>query len=56
MFPHDHALLDEDVDQMSEQGKKMEKVLDEVLQSPFKNIPLVNRIHGYIFVFDKTNK
>jgi hypothetical protein len=56
MFPHDHELLDEDSEIMSPEGKRMEKVLDEVLQSPFRNTPLINRIHGYIFVFDKTNK
>ena len=34
----------------------MEKVLDQVLQSPFSDQPLINRVHGFILMFDKSDK
>jgi hypothetical protein len=36
MFPHDHPLLDEETELMSEQAKAMEEKLDEYIKSPFK--------------------
>ena len=56
MFPFDNELIDQDPSTISQQGKRMEKVLDQVLQSPFSNLPLVNRIHGFIMMFDRSDK
>ena len=36
MFPHDHPLLDEETELMSDQAKAMEEKLDEYIKSPFK--------------------
>lgn len=58
MFPHDHPFLDQEKAEMSDAATEMTNVLEEMVRSPydkkFKNF--VDRVHGYIFVYDSSNK
>ena len=64
MFPHDHPYLDEEKLLMADAATEMNDKLEEVVRSPFtienqvtkEPIPMIDRIHGYIFVYDSSNK
>ena len=63
LFPHDHPFLDEEKALMSQAAREMTAQLEMYVRSPYeedkppkKPNPFISRIHGYIFVYDCSNK
>jgi len=55
LFPTDHPLLDKDPD-FSEQAREMALTLNDVVKNSLGSGDPLLRIHGYLFVFDASNK
>lgn len=53
VFPHDHPLLDKEPD-FSELAKEMSLKLNNIVKNPKDKEN--ERIHGYMFVYDASNK
>jgi hypothetical protein len=51
VFPHDHPLLDKEAD-YSDLARKMSTTLNDIV----KNSRPHEKIHGYMFVYDASNK
>lgn len=62
LFPHDHPFLDEEKALMSQAALEMTAQLELMVRSAYeedkktKPNPFIERIHGYVFVYDSSNK